>query len=314
VIFRFIAAERAVHSIKAMCRVLGVSRSGYHAWASRPRSARSLEDERLTERIREIHRANRKVYGSPRIHAELRIADGVGVGRKRVERLMREAGITGMVARKRGRTTIRVPGVRVCEDLVDRAFLAAAPNRLWVADITYLRTWEGWVYLVAVQDLFSRRIVGWSMADHMRSELVTDALQMALAQRRPGPGLIWHSDQGSQFVSLAFGQQARAAGIAQSMGSRGDCFDNAVAESFFATLKKELIHGRSWPTKPELRTEVFQYIEIFFNRRRRHSTLGYVSPVQFENGSLGDGGTTLAASRLASTDRKTIKTEDLHAA
>ena len=146
------------------------------------------------------------------------MADGVRVGRKRVERLMRQAGITGMVGRKRGRTTIRVPGVRVCEDLVDRAFLAAAPNRLWVADITYLRTWEGWLYLVAVQDVFSRRIVGWSMADHMRTELVTDALQMALAQRRPAPGLIWHSDQGSQFVSLAFGQQARAAGIAQSMG------------------------------------------------------------------------------------------------
>jgi len=278
VIFRFIAAKRAEHSIKTMCRVLGVSRSGYHAWQNRLPSARALEDERLTERIRE----NRRVYGSPRIHAELRLADGVRVGRKRVERLMRAAGISGMVARKRGRTTIRVPGVRVCEDLVDRAFLAAAPNRLWVADITYLRTWQGWLYLVAVQDVFSRRIVGWSMADHMRTELVTDALQMALAQRRPAPGLIWHSDQGSQFVSLAFGQQARAAGIAQSMRSRGDCFDNAVAESFFATLKKELIHGRTWPTKAELRTEVFEYIEVFFNRRRRHSTLGFLSPEQFE--------------------------------
>jgi putative transposase len=171
-----------------MCRVLGVSRSGYHAWQNRPPSARALEDERLTARILEIHRANRRVYGSPRIHAELRLADGVRVSSKRVERLMRRAGITGMVARKRGRTTIRVPGVRVCEDLVDRAFLAAAPNRLWVADITYLRTWEGWLYLVAVQDVFSRRIVGWSMADHMRAELVTDALQMALAQRRPAPG------------------------------------------------------------------------------------------------------------------------------
>jgi putative transposase len=283
VIFRFIAAKKAEHSIKTMCRVLGVSRSGYHAWTRREPSARALEDERLTERIAEIHRLNRKVYGSPRVHAELRMADGVRVGRKRVERLMRQAGITGMVARKRGRTTIRVPGVRVCEDLVDRAFLAAAPNRLWVADITYLRTWEGWLYLVAVQDVFSRRIVGWAMADHMRSELVTDALQMALAKRRPAPGLIWHSDQGSQFVSLAFGQQARAAGIAQSMGSRGDCFDNAVAESFFATLKKELIHGRPWPTKAELRTEVFEYIEVFFNRRRRHSTLGFLSPAQFED-------------------------------
>jgi putative transposase len=314
VIFRFIAAKKAEHSIKTMCRVLGVSRSGFHAWDNRGPSRREREDERLMVRIREIHVENRKVYGSPRVHAELRLADGVRVGRKRVERLMRQAGIAGTVARKRGRTTIRVPGVRVCEDLVDRAFLAAAPNRLWVADITYLRTWEGWLYLAAVQDVFSRRIVGWSMADHMRTELVTDALQMALAQHRPEPGLIWHSDQGSQFVALAFGQQARAAGIAPSMGNKGDCFDNAVAESFFATLKKELVHGRSWPTKAELRTEVFQYIEIFFNRRRRHSTLGYVSPVQFENGSLGDGGTTLAASRLASTDRKTIKTEDLHAA
>jgi putative transposase len=281
-VFGFIAAKRAEHSVKTMCRVLEVSRSGFHAWAKREPSARALEDERLTERIREIHRVNRKVYGSPRIHAELRMADGVRVARKRVERLMRQAAITGMVRRKRGRTTIRVPGIRVCEDLVDRAFLAAAPDRLWVADITYLRTWEGWLYLVAVQDVYSRRIVGWSMADHMRTEPVTDALQMALAKRRPDPGLIWHSDQGSQFVSLAFGQQARAAGIAQSMGSRGDCYDNAVAESFFATLKKELIHGRSWPSKAELRTEVFEYIEVFYNRRRRHSTLGFLSPAQFE--------------------------------
>jgi putative transposase len=201
VIFRFIAAKKAEHSIKAMCRVLGVSRSGFHAWQRRSPSARALEDERLTARIREIHRANRRVYGSPRIHAELRMADGLRVARKRVERLMRAAGISGLVARKRARTTIRVPGVRVCDDLVDRAFLAAAPDRLWVADITYLRTWEGWLYLVAVQDVFSRRIVGWSMADHMRAELVTDALQMALAHRRPAPGLIWHSDQGSSSAS-----------------------------------------------------------------------------------------------------------------
>jgi putative transposase len=281
-VFGFIAAKKTEHSVKTMCRVLEVSRSGYHAWARREPSSRALEDERLTGRIREIHRENRKVYGSPRIHAELRMADGVRVGRKRVERLMRQAGISGMVRRRRGRTTISVPGVRVCEDLVDRAFLASAPNQLWVADITYLRTWEGWLYLVAVQDVFSRRIVGWSMADHMRTELVTDALQMALAHRRPDPGLIWHSDQGSQFVSLAFGQQARAAGIAQSMGSRGDCYDNAVAESFFATLKKELVHGRSWPSKADLRSEVFEYIEAFYNRRRRHSTLGFLSPAQFE--------------------------------
>jgi len=224
-IFGFIAARKAEHSIKLMCRVLEVSRSGFHAWQNRQPSPRALADVALTARIAEIHAANRKVYGSPRIHAELRLADGRRVGRKRVERLMRAAGISGLVTRKWRRTTIRVPGVRVCDDLVDRAFLAAAPDRLWVADITYLRTWEGWLYLVAVQDIYSRRIVGWAMADHMRVELVTDALGMALAHRRPAPGLIWHSDQGSQFVSLAFGQQARAARIAQSMGSCGDCFD-----------------------------------------------------------------------------------------
>ena len=190
-IFRFIAAKKAEHSIKTMCRVLGVSRSGFHAWQSRPPSARQVDDERLLERIREIHAENRSVYGSPRIHAELVLGDGERIGRKRVERLMRQAGICGLVAKKRGKTTIRVPGVRVCDDLVARAFLAAAVDRLWVADITYLRTWEGWLYLVAVQDIFSRRIVGWSMADHMRTELVTDALQMALARRRPSPGLVW---------------------------------------------------------------------------------------------------------------------------
>jgi putative transposase len=286
VIFGFVAAEKATHSISTLCRVLGVSRSGFHAWTGRPPSDRAVEDERLTQRILEIHKDNREVYGAPRIHAELALADGIRVGRKRVERLMRQAGISGLVPRRKARTTIRVPGVRVCEDLVNRAFLASAPNRLWVADITYLHTWQGWLYLVAVQDLFSRRIVGWAMDDHMRTELVLDALNMALAQRRPDPGLTFHSDQGGQFVSLAFGQQARQAGIAQSMGSRGDCFDNAVAESFFATVKKELVHRRAWPTKAELRTEVFDYIETFYNRRRRHSTLGHLSPAQFEKISL----------------------------
>ena len=303
-VFRFIAAQKAEHSIKTMCRVLEVSRSGFHAWENREPSRREREDERLVERIREIHEDNRCVYGSPRVHAELRLADRVRVGRKRVERLMRRAGLSGLQPRKRGRTTIRVPGVRVCEDLVDRAFLAAAPDRLWVADITYLKTWEGWLYLVAVQDVFSRRIVGWAMADHMRAELVTDALEMALAHRRPAHGLIWHSDQGSQFVSLAFGQKARAAGIAQSMGSRGDCFDNAVAESFFATLKKELIRRRTWPTQRELIGEVFEYIEAFYNPIRRHSTLGYLSPVDFENSTLGVDGASLAASRLGDPNEK----------
>jgi putative transposase len=284
--YRFIAAEKANYPISLMSRVLGVNRTAYHRWEGRVPSQRELQDAFLTERIREIHRANRGVYGAPRIHAELRMAEGIKVSRKRVERLMRQAGISGLVPRRRGRTTIRVPGVRVADDLVERDFRPAAPNVLWVADITYLRSWEGWVYLAAVQDAFSRRIVGWAMAEHMRSELVVDALQMGLARRRPEAGLIHHSDQGSQYVSLAFGQRARDAGIAVSMGSRGDCFDNAVAESFFATLKKELIRRRSWPTRRELQSAVFDYIETFYNRERRHSTLGYLSPREFEMISL----------------------------
>jgi putative transposase len=285
-VFGFVLARKAEHSIKLMCRVLEVSRSGYHAWAGRPPSPRAVEDTRLTVRIRELHEQRRKVYGSPRIWSDLTLDDGEKIGRKRVERLMRQAGLSGLITKKYKATTIRVPGVRVADDLLDRDFAAGAPNRCWVADITYLRTWEGWLYLVAVQDLYSRWIVGWSMADHMRTELVTDALQMALEHRRPERGLIWHSDQGSQFVSLAFGQKARGTGIAQSMGSKGDCYDNAVAESFFATIKKELIHRRSWPTKAQLRTEVFDYIEVFYNRERRHSTLGQLSPMQYERLSL----------------------------
>jgi len=302
-VFEFIAAKKAEHSVKTMCRVLGVSRSGFHAWRRREPSARALEDERLTARIRELFALRRRVYGSPRIWSDLVLDDGERIGRRRVERLMRQAGLSGLQEKKWKTTTIRVPGVRVADDLLDRDFSATGPNQRWVADITYLRTWEGWLYLIAVQDLFSRRIVGWSMADHMRTELVTDALEMAIKHRRPGPGLIWHSDQGGQFVSLDFGQKARAAGIAQSMGSRGDCYDNAVAESFFATLKKELIHRRTWPTKAELRTEIFDYIEVFYNRQRRHGKLGHRSPVDFENSTLNDDGPSLAASRLASPNK-----------
>ena len=301
--FGFVLAKKAEHSIAMMCRILEVSRSGYHAWAGRPPSPRAVDDARLTIRIRELHKKRRKVYGSPRIWADLVLDEGERIGRKRVERLMRQAGLSGLITKKWKATTIRVPGVRVADDLLDRDFSAVAPNQRWVADITYLRTWEGWLYLVAVQDLFSRRIVGWSMANHMRTELVADALQMALCHRRPAAGLIWHSDQGSQFVSLAFGQQARAAGIAQSMGSKGDCYDNAVAESFFATIKKELVDRRRWPTRAELRTEVFDYIETFYNRERRHSRLGQRSPVEFENSTLSDPDPGLAASRLASTNK-----------
>ena len=281
-----VLAEKARTPVSVACELLGVSTSGFYAWASRAPSDRALSDAWLVERIKAVHAANRGVYGSRRVTAELRLGEGLEISRRRVQRLMRTVGLSGLVARQRGRTTIRVPGVRVADDLVERRFRPAAPDVLWVADITYLRTWEGWVYLAAVQDAFSRRIVGWSMADHMRAELVVDALDMALHRRRPAPGLVHHSDQGSQFVSLAFGQKARDAGIAVSMGSTGCAFDNAVAESFFATLKKELVHRRSWPTRRALISEVVEFVEGFYNTTRRHSTLGYLSPAQFETISL----------------------------
>lgn len=280
--YRIISAERASFPVSVMCEVLGVSRSGYHGWERRAPSDRALSDVWLTSRIKEIHEHARGVYGSRRVTAELRLGDGIQVSRKRVRRLMRQAGISGLVRVKRGRTTIRVPGVRVADDLVEREFTPAAPNVLWVADLTYLRTWEGWLYLAAVQDTFSRMIVGWAMAEHMRAELVVEALQMALARRRPAPGLVHHSDMGSQYVSLTFGQQARDAGIAVSMGSKGDAYDNAVAESFFATIKKELVHRQPWPSRRDLSSAVFEYIEAFYNRQRRHSTLGYLSPEAYE--------------------------------
>jgi putative transposase len=280
-VFRFIAAERANHPVKTLCRALGVSRSGFHAWAARPPSKRAREDVLLLERIRELHAASRRTYGSPRIYRDLR-ADGVQVGRKRVERLMRTDRLSGVVKRRRGKTTIRVPGVRVADDLVKRDFQPPAPNQLWVADITYLRSWEGWLYLAVVLDCFSRRIVGFAIEDHLRAELVVDALEQALQRRKPGRGLVHHSDQGSQYVSLAFGRRCRLAGIEQSMGGRGSAYDNAVCESFFKTLKSELADRRSWPTKAELRTAVFDYIECFYNPRRRHSSLDYLSPAEYE--------------------------------
>ena len=277
-----IAAEKTTFPVAVMCRVLGVSRTGFHNWERRAPSDRALSDAWLTEKIKQIHDSSRGVYGAPRIHAELRIEHGIGVGRKRVARLMTAAGISGVRPRKRWKTTIRIPGITPASDLVERQFRPERPNVLWVADITYLRTGEGWLYLAAVQDAYSRQIIGWSMATHMRSSLVVDALKMALARRRPDPGLIHHSDQGSQYVSLAFGRAASQAGIAVSMGSRGDAYDNAVAETFFATLKKELVNRRSWPSRLELQSAVFEYIEAFYNRQRRHSTLGMLSPVAYE--------------------------------
>jgi putative transposase len=280
-VFRFIATRKAEHSVKTLCRVLGVSRSGFHAWERRAPSDRELADAWLGERIREIHAESRQTYGARRVHAALRHR-GVRVGRKRVERLMRRLGLSGLVPKRYRCTTIRVPGVRVANDLVERDFNPSGPNQLWVADIKYVRSWQGWLYLAAVVDCYSRRVVGWSMRADLEAELVVDALEMAVARRRPGIGLVHHSDQGSQYVSLIFGERCRAAGVQLSMGSKGDAYDNAVAESFFASLEKDLLRRRSFATRQEARTAVFDYIETFYNSIRLHSTLGYLSPTEYE--------------------------------
>ena len=263
-----------------MCRVLGVSTSGYYAWLKRQSSQRSREDAILTDRIRWIHLRSRGTYGSPRIHAELRDA-GVHVSRKRVARLMRAAGLQGVSRRKSTRTTIRQPGAQRAPDLVKRDFTVDGPNKLWVADITYIRTWAGFLYLAVVVDAWSRRVVGWAMANHLRTELVNDALEMAVRQRRP-KGVIHHSDQGSQYTSLAFGKRCREANVRPSMGSVGDCYDNALCESFFATLECELLDRRRFGSREEAGRAVFEFIEGWYNPHRRHSSIGYASPVRYE--------------------------------
>jgi len=281
-VFAFIAAEKANYPVSLMCRTLGVGRSGFHAWERRPPSDRALHDAWLTEKIKAIHADSRGTYGAPRVHAELALEHGVRVGRKRVERLMAAAGLEGIPVPRKTRTTIRVAGVRCAPDLVERDFDPDAPDRLWCADITHLHSWEGTLYLASVLDCFSRLIVGWAMADHMRLELVEGAVQMAVDRRRPGPGLIHHSDHGSQYTAVIFGQRCQQLGIDISMGSIGDCYDNAVCEAFHATLKRELVHRRPWPTRAELKTAVFDYIEAFYNTRRRHSTIAYRSPAEHD--------------------------------
>lgn len=276
------SANQAAFPIATMARVLGVSKAGYYAWAGRQPSARTVADAALLKRIRTIHLGSRETYGAPRIHADLR-EQGARHSRKRIARLMREAGLVG-ASHRRGNpiTTRRNKEARPAPDLVDRNFVATDPNRLWVADITYVPTAAGFLYLAVVLDAFSRRVVGWAMADHLRTELVLEALGMALWQRRPAPGVVFHSDHGCQYTSLAFGRELRQSGLVPSMGSVADAYDNAVAESFFATLECELLDRRSWPTKRELSSAVFDFIEGFYNPRRRHSTLGYLSPADYE--------------------------------
>ena len=273
-------ANQAEFRIATMARVLGVSASGFYAWRKRERSVREESDEALSARVRAIHERSRGTYGAPRIHAEL-ASEGTPVSRKRVARVMREAGLAGVSRRKGPRTTRRDPQARPAPDLVERRFEATAPDRLWVADITYVPTAAGFVYLAVVLDVFSRRVVGWAMADHLRTELVLNALDMALGQRRPS-SVIHHSDQGCQYTSLAFGERCRQWGVAPSMGSVGDCFDNAMAESFFATLECELLDRTRFHDHHQAQREIFAYIEGWYNPHRRHQGLGYQSPMDFE--------------------------------
>ena len=277
------SVHQAFHSVATLCRALCLSRSGFYAWQSRPASARSREDEVLLERIRQIHADSRETYGAPRVQAEF-AAEGTLVGRKRVARLMRSASLRGVSRRRGARTTIRRERARPAPDLVDRDFTANAPDQLWVADITYVPTWAGFIYLAVVLDAWSRRIVGWSISTNLRTKIVLDALEMAVGQRRP-VGVIHHSDQGSQYTSLAFGQRCRAAGVRPSMGSVGDAYDNAMCESFFATLETELLDRSSFRTRVEARMAIFDFIEGFYNPRRRHSGLDYLSPIEYERRS-----------------------------
>jgi putative transposase len=279
--FRFIEAEKASHSVPRLCRMLGVSRSGYYAWRRRQPSERTLFDAVLSEKIETIHRNSRAIYGAPRVHAELR-ALGIHCGRKRVARLMRQAKLRGSLRGRRMRTTYRIALQQAAPDLLERNFAAGEPDRLWVADITYVRSKEGFVYLAFILDACSRRVVGWSMATHLKTELVVDALQMAIARRKPAPGLVHHSDRGVQYTSLSFGKRLEDEGLLPSMGRVGCAYDNALAESFLATLKTELLYGNTWPTRRAARTAIFEYIEGFYNTQRRHSGLGYLSPAEFE--------------------------------
>jgi transposase InsO family protein len=266
--------------VAVACRMLQVSTSGYYEWCGRPPSLRAVADEALSAQIREIHACSRGTYGVPRVHAELRLGRGVRCGRKRVARLMRAARLCGIYRRRGGRAC---PVAPVHDDLVRRRFVAEAPDRLWLTDITEHPTREGKVYLAAVLDVYARRIVGWSIADHLRSELVVDALEMARWRRRPAPGqTVLHSDRGAQYTSWAFGHRLRDAGLLGSMGRVGSAYDNAMMESFFGTLQRELLDRRQWATRKELASAIFEWIEAWYNPRRRHTSIDNLSPVDYE--------------------------------
>jgi transposase InsO family protein len=280
--YQFIAAHREQFEITVMCRVLTVSRSGYYAWLKRPTSSREMADQALSQQIKEIHQQSRQTYGSPRIQAEL-AENGVNCGHKRVARLMRDEELFAKQSRKfRVTTTDSAHSYPVAPNLLDQAFRASRANEKWLTDITYIPTAEGWLYLAVVLDLYSRRIVGWAMSDSLERHLVIAALQMAIKMRQPSPGLLHHSDRGSQYASEDYQALLTQHQMRCSMSRTGNCYDNAPTESFFGTLKTELVHHCQYQTKAEAKTDIFEYIEVFYNRFRRHSALGYQSPVNFE--------------------------------
>ena len=280
--FRFIEDHRRLYPVRLMCAVLEVSPAGYYAWRDRPVSRRSAANRGLLDDIQRVHRDTHGCYGSPRIHIELK-AQGRGASRGRIERLMQRYGIRAIMAKpRRVRTTDSRHDLPIAPNLLDRNFTATAPNRVWLADITYVETAQGWLYLATVLDLYSRKIVGWAMRDHLRAELPLAALQMAIAAQRPGPGLIHHSDRGVQYASHDYRAALAAGGITASMSRKGDCYDNAPMESFFHTLKTERVHHRQYATRAEAQRDVFAYIEGFYNRTRRHSAIGYISPIEME--------------------------------
>jgi putative transposase len=283
-------ANQAIFPIATMARVLGVSTAGYYAWADRAPSARAAADAVLLKRIRTVHATSYGTYGAPRVHAEL-LADGQQHGRKRIARLMRMAGLVGVSRRRGVATTRRDKDARPAPDLVDRDFTAERANQLWVADITYIPTSAGFLYLAVVLDAWSRRIVGWAMETHLRTDLVLKALDMAIAQRKP-TDVIHHSDQGSQYTALEFGGRCRQASVRPSMGSVGDAYDNAMCESFFATLECELLARCRFTSQAEAKMAVFSFIEGWYNPARRHSGIGYLSPIAYETQMTKDTATT----------------------
>jgi len=278
-------AYQATYPVRVMGRLLGVSASGFYAWLKRGLSARAVEDIGLTTRIHAIHRRSGEEYGAPSIHAELADEHGIRVGKKRVARLMRAAGLKGLQPQRFVTTTVMDPAADHALDKVEREFKADGPDRLWVADITYIPTWSGFLYLAVVLDVWSRRVIGWAMENHLRAELVLAALDMAIAQRRPR-SVIHHSDRGCQYTSYAFGKRCREAGVVPSMGSTGDAYDNAMAESFFATLEKAVLNRRRFRSQAEARMAIFQWLEGWYNPHRRHSALGYLSPINYERRML----------------------------